>query len=128
MATKMGMVFHSTPEPDTCGASMRVDESSRQPMGYLSGGASLALAETLAGAGSAALCPDKVCVGIQVSGSHVRAVPDGDTANALARIVHQGATLHVWNVDLTDGCGRLISTAHVTNYILPSSTESSQQP
>ncbi|MCI7010273.1 MAG: PaaI family thioesterase [Prevotella sp.] len=128
MATKMGMVFHSTPEPDTCGASMRVDESSRQPMGYLSGGASLALAETLAGAGSAALCPDKVCVGIQVSGSHVRAVPDGDTVNALARIVHQGATLHVWNVDLTDGCGRLISTAHVTNYILPSSTESSQQP
>ncbi|MDY5656012.1 MAG: PaaI family thioesterase [Prevotella sp.] len=128
MATKMGMVFHSTPEPDTCGASMRVDESSRQPMGYLSGGASLALAETLAGAGSAALCPDKVCVGIQVSGSHVRAVPDGDTVNALARIVHQGSTLHVWNVDLTDGCGRLISTAHVTNYILPSSTESSQQP
>ena len=128
MATKMGMVFHSTPEPDTCGASMRVDESSRQPMGYLSGGASLALAETLAGAGSAALCPDKVCVGIQVSGSHVRAVPDGDTVNALARIVHQGTTLHVWNVDLTDGCGRLISTAHVTNYILPSSTESSQQP
>ena len=128
MATKMGMVFHSTPEPDTCAASMRVDESSRQPMGYLSGGASLALAETLAGAGSAALCPDKVCVGIQVSGSHVRAVPDGDTVNALARIVHQGATLHVWNVDLTDGCGRLISTAHVTNYILPSSTESSQQP
>ena len=128
MATKMGMVFLSTPEPDTCGASMRVDESSRQPMGYLSGGASLALAETLAGAGSAALCPDKVCVGIQVSGSHVRAVPDGDTVNALARIVHQGSTLHVWNVDLTDGCGRLISTAHVTNYILPSSTESSQQP
>ena len=128
LATKMGMVFHSTPEPDTCGASMRVDESSRQPMGYLSGGASLALAETLAGAGSAALCPDKVCVGIQVSGSHVRAVPDGDTVNALARIVHQGTTLHVWNVDLTDGCGRLISTAHVTNYILPSSTESSQQP
>ena len=128
MATKMGMVFHSTSEPDTCGASMRVDESSRQPMGYLSGGASLALAETLAGAGSAALCPDKVCVGIQVSGSHVRAVPDGDTVNALARIVHQGSTLHVWNVDLTDGCGRLISTAHVTNYILPSSTESSQQP
>ena len=128
MATKMGMVFHSTPEPGTCGASMRVDESSRQPMGYLSGGASLALAETLAGAGSAALCPDKVCVGIQVSGSHVRAVPDGDTVNALARIVHQGSTLHVWNVDLTDGCGRLISTAHVTNYILPSSTESSQQP
>ena len=75
MATVMGMEFLSTPESDTCMARMKVDENSRQPMGYLSGGASLALAETLAGAGSSALCPDKICVGINVSGTHVKAVP-----------------------------------------------------
>ncbi|MDY3847447.1 MAG: PaaI family thioesterase [Prevotella sp.] len=118
MATVMGMEFFSTPEPDTCMARMRVDENSRQPMGYLSGGASLALAETLAGAGSSALCPDKVCVGINVSGTHVKAVPEGDVVTALARIVHCGSTLHVWNVDITDTSGQLISTAHVTNYII----------
>lgn len=118
MATAMGMEFISTPEADTCMAKMPVDENCRQPMGYLSGGASLALAETLAGAGSAALCPDKTCVGINVSGTHVRAVPQGDTVTALARIVHKGSTLHVWEVDICDSQGQLISTAHVTNYII----------
>ena len=114
MATVLGMEFISTPEPDTCMAQMNVDENSRQPMGYLSGGASL----TLAGAGSSALCPDKICVGINVSGTHVKAVPQGDTVTALARIVHSGSTLHVWNVDITDTSGQLISTASVTNYII----------
>ena len=128
LSNTLGMEFLSTPDPDTCGARMRVDESSRQPMGFLSGGASLALAETLAGAGSATLCPDKICVGIQVSGSHVRAVPEGDTVTALARIVHQGQTLHVWNVDITDDQGCLVSTAHVTNYILSSPNGSVTQP
>lgn len=118
MATVLGMEFISTPEADTCMARMKVDENSRQPMGYLSGGASLALAETLAGAGSSALCPDKFCVGINVSGTHVKAVPESDTVTALARIVHRGNTLHVWNVVITDTSGQLISTASVTNYII----------
>lgn len=118
MATVMGMEFISTPDPDTCMARMKVDENSRQPMGYLSGGASLALAETLAGAGSSVLCPGKICVGINVSGTHVKAVPEGDTVTAMAHIVHTGNTLHVWNVDITDTSGELISTASVTNYII----------
>jgi len=118
MATVMGMEFISTPDADTCMAQMRVDENSRQPMGYLSGGASLALAETLAGAGSCALCPDKICVGINVSGTHVKAVPQGETVTAIARIVHSGTTLHVWNVNITDTSGQLISTASVTNYVI----------
>lgn len=118
MATAMGMEFLSTLEPDTCKATMRVDENSRQPFGYLSGGASLALAETLAGVGSSALCPGKMCVGINVSGTHVKAVAEGDTVTALARIVHCGHTLHVWNVEISDSCGDLISTASVTNYVI----------
>ena len=128
LSKTLGMKFISTPEPDTIMATMKVDERNRQPFGFLSGGASLALAETLAGAGSATLCPDKICVGIQVSGSHVRAVPEGDTVTALARIVHQGQTLHVWNVDITDDQGCLVSTAHVTNYILSSPNGSVTQP
>ncbi|MGN1260920.1 MAG: PaaI family thioesterase, partial [Alloprevotella sp.] len=67
----LGMEFMSTPEPDTCMAQMHVDERNRQPFGFLSGGATLALAENLAGVGSMALCPGKICVGINVSGNHV---------------------------------------------------------
>lgn len=118
LSTALGMEFLSTPEGDTCVARMKVDERNRQPFGFLSGGASLALAENVAGVGSSALCPGCACVGIEVSGSHVKAVAEGDTVTAYARMLHQGTTLHVWNVDIRDSAGDLISNVRVTNYII----------
>ena len=118
LSTALGMEFISTPEDDTCMARMQVDERNRQPFGFLSGGASLALAETVAGVGSCALCPDCACVGIEVSGSHVKAVVEGDTVTAYARLLHSGSTLHVWNVDIRDSSGELISNVRVTNYVI----------
>jgi uncharacterized protein (TIGR00369 family) len=112
------MEFISTPEADTCMARMKVDERNRQPFGFLSGGASLALAENVAGVGSSALCLGCACVGIEVSGSHVKAVAEGDTVTAYARLLHKGTTLHVWNVDIKDTLGDLISNVRVTNYII----------
>ncbi|MBQ8047912.1 MAG: PaaI family thioesterase [Prevotella sp.] len=120
LSTALGMEFLSTSEPDTCMARMKVDERNRQPFGFLSGGASLALAENLAGVGSMALCPHKIAVGVNVTGSHVKAVVEGDTVTALARLRHQGRTLHQWQVDITNGEGELISTVQVTNYIIAS--------
>ena len=118
LSTALGMEFISTPEVDTCMARMKVDERNRQPFGFLSGGASLALAENLAGVGSSTLCPGCACVGIEVSGSHVKAVAEGDTVTAYARMLHQGTTLHVWNVDIKDSAGDLISNVRVTNYVV----------
>ena len=118
LSTALGMEFISTPEVDTCMARMKVDERNRQPFGFLSGGASLALAENVAGVGSSSLCEDCACVGIEVSGSHVKAVAEGDTVTAYARLLHKGTTLHVWNVDIKDSSGDLISNVRVTNYII----------
>ena len=118
LSTALGMEFISTPEDDTCMARMKVDERNRQPFGFLSGGASLALAETVAGVGSSALCPGVPCVGIEVSGSHVKAVTEGDTVTAFARLLSQGTTLHVWQVDIRNSAGELISSVRVTNYII----------
>ena len=118
LSTALGMEFISTPEDDTCLARMKVDERNRQPFGFLSDGASLALAENVAGVGSSALCPGCACVGIEVSGSHVKAVAEGDTVTAYARLLHQGTTLHVWNVDIKDTQGDLISNVRVTNYVI----------
>ena len=118
LSTALGMEFLSTPEDDTCMARMQVDERNRQPFGFLSGGASLALAENVAGVGSSALCPRCACVGIEVSGSHVKAVAEGDCVTAYARLLHKGTTLHVWNVDIKDSSGELISNVRVTNYII----------
>ena len=118
LSTALGMEFLSTPEDDTCMARMHVDERNRQPFGFLSGGASLALAENVAGVGSSALCPGCACVGIEVSGSHLNAVVEGDTLTAYARLLHKGTTLHVWNVDIKDTSGELISNVRVTNYVI----------
>ena len=118
LSTALGMEFISTDEDDTCMARMRVDERNRQPFGFLSGGASLALAENVAGVGSSSLCPGCACVGIEVSGSHVKAVSEGDTVTAYARLLHQGKTLHVWNVDIRNTAGDLISNVRVTNYVI----------
>ena len=118
LSTALGMEFLSTPEDDTCMAKMKVDERNRQPFGFLSGGASLALAENLAGVGSSSLCPGCACVGIEVSGSHVKAVGEGDTVTAYGRLQHKGRMLHVWQVDIKDSADNLISTVRVTNFII----------
>lgn len=118
LSTALGMNFISTPDDDICMATMKVDERNRQPFGFLSGGASLALAENLAGVGSSSLCPGKICVGISVSGDHVKTVIEGDTITALAHLVSKGRKIHVWDVNITDSSGELISTVHVTNYII----------
>ena len=117
LSKTLGMNFISTPEPDTLQATMKVDERNRQPFGFLSGGASLALAENLAGIGSLALCPGQIAVGINVSGSHVLAVSECDTVTAYGKLVHKGRTLHTWQVEIKNGAGELICTVQVTNYV-----------
>lgn len=119
LATALAMEFISTPEADECVARMDVNERTCQPFGYIHGGSSLALAETLAGVGSLALCPGCGCVGVSVSGSHVKTVLVGDTVTARARLLSKGHRLHVWKVDIFDTKGNLVSTASVTNYIRP---------
>ena len=57
-------------------------------------------------------------MGIEVSGSHVKAVIEGDTVTAYARLISKGNTLHVWHVDIKDTADDLISSVRVTNYII----------
>ena len=102
----LGMEFISTPEDDTCMARMQV-----------------ALAENLAGVGSMALCPGQICVGINVSGSHVRSALEGDTVTAYARLQYKGRTLHEWHIDIKNSHDDLISTVQVTNYVMDTPRE-----
>ena len=98
---------------------MPVDARTCQPFGILNGGASLALAEIVAGHGSVPLCsPDQMPCGIQVSANHVRMVRTGSYVEATGRLIHRGRTSHIWNVDITDPEGRLVSTARIVNQIV----------
>ena len=100
-------------------ATMPVDHRTRQPFGILHGGATLALAETVAGLGSMALCQtDEFVVGMQVSGNHVSSALEGDTVRAVGTVVHKGRSSHVWNVDVFTSTGKLVSTVRVVNSVM----------
>ena len=113
----LGMEFLPS-EPGIVRSRLEVTPAVCQRFGFLSGGASLALAETMAGRGSLELCAEgDIPLGVQVSANHVRAVPLGGVVLGEARLLSRTRTLHVWNVDITDEEGRLVSTGRVTNCI-----------
>ena len=99
-------------------AQMPVSNKTIQPLGFLHGGASLALAETVASAASFLLVDIEkyIVFGSQVSANHLSTIREGMVI-AKAELLHQGKTTHVWNVNITDNKGKLISTARVTNSI-----------
>lgn len=100
-------------------ATMPVDYRTRQPFGILYGGATLALAETVAGLGSMIICePDEIVVGMQVSGNHISSAHEGDTVRAVATIVHKGRSSHVWNVDVFTSTNKLVSSIRVVNSVI----------
>lgn len=104
---------------DRVEATMPVDERTRQPFGILHGGATLALAETVAGLGSMILCQsDEIIVGMQVSGNHISSAHEGDTVRAVATIVHKGRSSHVWNVDIFTSTNKLVSSVRVVNSVM----------
>lgn len=101
-------------------ATMEVSQGLCQPFGYLHGGATLALAETVAGQGSIYLCgKDKLVLGSQVSANHLSSAKLGDRVIAKGNIIHQGRLTHLWNIDIFHGVSQqLITTVRITNHIL----------
>ncbi|MCR5861907.1 PaaI family thioesterase [Flavobacterium sp. J372] len=106
--------------PDFLEATMPVNSRVHQPMGLLHGGASVALAESVGSAASIMFInPEKQEVrGIEISANHLRSKRDGKVTGT-ARIIHQGRSLHLWEVRITDEEGRLISLCKITNMVLP---------
>jgi uncharacterized protein (TIGR00369 family) len=96
-----------------------LSEKNSRPDGILHGGANLALAETLAGLGSMLLVNLKEfdVLGTQVSGNHTGVLIQGKALGE-AKIIHRGNKTHIWNVDVKNEEGRLISTVRVTNMIV----------
>jgi len=100
-------------------ATMPVDERTRQPFGLLHGGASVALAETVASIG-AYECLDKeteICAGLEINANHIRAKRDG-IVTATAIPVHKGKTTMIWEINITDEEEKLICISRCTMAIL----------
>ena len=107
--------------PDFLTAKMPVNSRVHQPMGLLHGGATVALAESVGSAASMIFInPEKQEVrGIEISANHVKSKRNG-TVYATAKIIHEGRSIHLWEIRIVDENEKLISLCKLTNMILPS--------
>ena len=100
-------------------ARMPVDERTRQPAGVLHGGATVALAETVASWAAAYVVDGSKhhCVGLEINANHVRPVSSGFVTGT-ARPLHLGRSTQIWEVKVTDEKDRLVAIARVTMAVL----------
>ena len=105
-------------------ATMPVDERTRQPFGILHGGASVALAETVASLGAAARIDRErfVAVGQEINANHLRPKSDG-VVRATGVPVHSGRTSQVWSIEIADEQGRLVCISRCTLAVVPRRAE-----
>jgi 1,4-dihydroxy-2-naphthoyl-CoA hydrolase len=97
----LGIEYAET-EPDRVVMKMPVDERHVQPMGFLHGGASVVLAETVATVGAWLNCPEgKTAFGTEINASHLRPKREG-TLTAVGKPVSVGSTNQVWEVQIRD--------------------------
>jgi 1,4-dihydroxy-2-naphthoyl-CoA hydrolase len=101
-------------------ATMPVNPRVHQPMGLLHGGASVALAESVGSAASIMFVnPERQEVrGIEISANHLKSKKEG-MVTATAKIIHKGASIHLWEIRIVDENEKLISLCKLTNMILP---------
>ncbi len=101
--------------PERVVATMPVTPAHHQPFGILHGGASVALAETVASFGST-VSIDTVrrrAVGLEINANHVRSVREG-TLTAVGTPLHLGRSTQLWSVEIRDEGGRLVCVSRCT--------------
>ncbi len=101
-------------------ATMPVDGRTMQPFGILHGGASVALAETVASLGGTMNVDlEKFSVvGVEINANHLRAKRDG-TVTATATPIHVGRSTHVWSIRIVDEEDRPVCVSRCTLAVVP---------
>ncbi|WP_291377936.1 hotdog fold thioesterase [Demequina sp.] len=99
--------------PSRAVATMPV-EGNTQPYGLLHGGASAALAETVASLAAAAHAgPGRMAVGVDLNITHHRAKTSGDV-RAVATSLRLGRSAATYDIAVVDEDGERIATARLT--------------
>lgn len=106
-------------------ARMPVDHRTTQPYGFLHGGASCVLAETIGSISSAMVIDTSrfYCVGIEINANHIRSARQGYVTGKCTPL-HLGSSTHVWDIRITDEEGKLICISRLTVAILSRKTQS----
>ncbi len=100
-------------------ATMPIDQRTKQPMGLLHGGASVALAETMGSVG-ATLCIDlnkQHAVGLEINTNHIKSAKSGHVTGK-ATPIHLGKGTHVWSIEIKNEEDQLVAVSRITMAIL----------
>lgn len=105
---------------DRVTARMPVTSRVHQPFGLLHGGASVALAETVASLGAYLNVADQgmTAVGLEINANHLRGERDG-AVTAIATPLHRGRSTHVWEIKISNEKDQLVCISRCTLAIVP---------
>ena len=119
----LGIEFTASTE-NSLEARMPITPKLYQPMNVVHGGALISLAESVGSAASFLLVdPDKFNVlGSVVNSQHLAPAREG-ILNARAKLLMKADFKHIWDVEIRDDSGKLISISRVTNSIKPRKSE-----
>ena len=99
---------------ERCVMTMPVGPRVHQPLGYLHGGATVALCESVASIGGTTGAPEGyVCFGLEINANHLRPKQDG-MLRAVGERLYAGRTTQVWQVRVTDERDKLICVCRCT--------------
>jgi 1,4-dihydroxy-2-naphthoyl-CoA hydrolase len=96
-------------------ATMPIGPNHRQQFGYLHGGISITLAESLASLGSVLNIDtgQQMAFGLEINASHLRSKREG-VVTGTATPIRLGRTAHVWDVRIVDEADKLICVCRCT--------------
>jgi uncharacterized protein (TIGR00369 family) len=119
LAATLGIVLTEL-TPERVVATMPVDERTRQPFGILHGGASVALAETVASLGGTMNVDLErfAVVGVEINANHIRAKREG-VVTGTATPIHIGRSTHVWEISIVDEDDRPVCVSRCTLAVVP---------
>ncbi|RZD37389.1 MAG: thioesterase [Methanobacteriota archaeon] len=124
IVTKDTMVEHLGIEVTELGdnyivGTMPVDNRTKQPFGILHGGASVALAETLASYGGfLTIDPEKYyVVGVEINANHLKMAKEGNVTGKCTPI-KRGRSTQVWQTEITNDDGELVCISRITLMVL----------
>ena len=118
MQQHIGILFTEIGD-DYIKATMPVDNRTKQPMGLLHGGASVALAESL-GSVASVLCVDpekQTVVGLEINANHIKTAKEG-FVTGIAKPIHLGRSTQVWEIRIYNEAEQLVCISRITNAIL----------
>ncbi len=112
-------------DKDKVVATMPVGPKQRQPLGYLHGGVSVVLAESIASLGAALNIDmnNQMTFGLEINANHLRSKRDG-VVRGVATPFYKGRTTQVWDIKISDENGKLICISRCTMAVVNRALES----